>query len=58
MRYVSLDLETTGGNPDRHQIIELAAVVEDTRHVLPLAELPAGVYLVQAGAAVSRLVVE
>ncbi|TGE20470.1 hypothetical protein E5K00_20965 [Hymenobacter aquaticus] len=41
MRYVSLDLETTGGNPDRHQIIELAAVVEDTRRVLPLAELPA-----------------
>ncbi|MCC2546001.1 hypothetical protein LJY25_06055 [Hymenobacter sp. BT175] len=41
MRYVSLDLETTGGHADRHQIIELAAVVEDTRNVLPLAELPA-----------------
>jgi len=41
MRYVSLDLETTGGHADRHQIIELAAVVEDTRRVLPLAELPA-----------------
>ena len=41
MRYISLDLETTGGHPDRHQIIELAAVVEDTRNLRPLAELPA-----------------
>jgi oligoribonuclease len=41
MRYVSLDLETTGGHADRHQIIELAAVVEDSRHPLPLTELPA-----------------
>ncbi|UOR04474.1 3'-5' exonuclease [Hymenobacter aerilatus] len=40
MRYVSLDLETTGGNFERHQILELAAVVEDTKHLLPLAELP------------------
>jgi oligoribonuclease len=41
MRYVSLDLETTGGNADRHQIIELAAVIEDTRQLRPLPELPA-----------------
>jgi oligoribonuclease len=41
MRYVSLDLETTGGHADRHQIIELAAVVEDTRYLRPLSELPA-----------------
>ncbi|UOQ54413.1 exonuclease domain-containing protein [Hymenobacter cellulosivorans] len=41
MRYISLDLETTGGNPARHQILELAAVVEDTKHLRPLAELPA-----------------
>ena len=41
MRYVSLDLETTGGNPQRHQILELAAVVEDTKRLRPLAELPA-----------------
>ncbi|GGF05599.1 exonuclease domain-containing protein [Hymenobacter cavernae] len=40
MRYISLDLEMTGGNPERHQIIELAAVVEDTKHLRPLAELP------------------
>ena len=41
MRYVSLDLETSGSNPARHQILELAAVVEDSRHPLPLAGLPA-----------------
>jgi len=43
MRYVSLDLETSGPDPLRHQTIELAAVVEDTRRTAatPLAELPA-----------------
>ena len=41
MRYVSLDLETSGPNPARHQVLELAAVIEDSRHPLPLAELPA-----------------
>ena len=41
MRYISLDLETSGGRPQRHQILELAAVVEDTKHLLPLPELPA-----------------
>ena len=41
MRYISLDLETSGSNPRRHQILELAAVVEDSRHAVPLADLPA-----------------
>lgn len=40
MRYISLDLETTGGKPQRHQILELAAVVEDTKRLRPLADLP------------------
>ncbi|UYZ58601.1 3'-5' exonuclease family protein [Hymenobacter latericus] len=40
MRYVSLDLETTGGDPQRHQILELAAVIEDTKRLRPLPELP------------------
>ena len=42
MRYVSLDLETSGSDPRRHQVLELAAVVEDTRRTAatPLAELP------------------
>ena len=43
MRYVSLDLETSGPDPLRHQTLEMAAVVEDTRRTaaVPLAELPA-----------------
>ncbi|GAB3300125.1 3'-5' exonuclease family protein [Hymenobacter tenuis] len=40
MRYISLDLETTGGRPLRHQILELAAVIEDTKNLRPLLELP------------------
>jgi DNA polymerase III epsilon subunit-like protein len=42
LRYVSLDLETSGSDPLRHQVLELAAVVEDTRRTAttPLAELP------------------
>ncbi|MCC3155828.1 hypothetical protein LJ737_01170 [Hymenobacter sp. 15J16-1T3B] len=40
MRYVSLDLEMTGNQPERHQIIELAAVVEDTKRLRPLTDLP------------------
>ena len=41
MRYVSLDLETSGPDPRRHQVLELAAVIEDSRRPLPLAALPA-----------------
>ena len=40
MRYVSLDLETSGPDPLRHQVLELAVVVEDTRRPRPLSELP------------------
>ncbi len=41
MRYVSLDLEMSGPDPLRHQVLELAAVIEDTRRAAttPLAEL-------------------
>lgn len=41
VRYLSLDLETSGSNPRRHQILEMAVVIENTRQPLPLAELPA-----------------
>ncbi|NML66876.1 hypothetical protein HHL22_16850 [Hymenobacter sp. RP-2-7] len=43
MRYVSIDLEMSGPDPLRHQVLELAAVVEDTRRTsaTPLGELPA-----------------
>jgi oligoribonuclease len=43
MRYVSMDLEMSGPDPLRHQVLELAVVVEDTKRAAttPLAELPA-----------------
>jgi oligoribonuclease len=40
MRYVSIDLETTGTRPDRHQIIEFGAVIENTRQTTDLQNLP------------------
>ena len=30
MRYVSIDIETSGLDPEKHQIIEIACIVEDT----------------------------
>jgi oligoribonuclease len=43
MRYVSIDLEMSGPDPLRHHVLELAAVVEDTKRAAatPLAALPA-----------------
>lgn len=41
MRYISLDLETTGLDPTRDQVLSLAMVAEDTEHPnVPLVELP------------------
>lgn len=40
MVYVSIDIETTGLNPNNNQIIEIGAVIENTKTKLPLAELP------------------
>lgn len=40
MLYVSIDLETTGLRPDRHQVIEFGAVIENTRKKTPLQDLP------------------
>jgi oligoribonuclease len=40
MRYISIDLETTGLDPSTCQIIEFGAVLEDTNNVLPIDELP------------------
>ena len=40
MHYVSIDLETTGTNPDRNQIIEFGAVIENTNKNTPLEDLP------------------
>ena len=40
MRYLSIDLETTGLDHINHQIIEFGAVLEDTNNILPMNELP------------------
>jgi oligoribonuclease len=40
MKYVSIDLETTGLNPERCQILSVGMVIEDTDEVLPIEELP------------------
>ena len=40
MKYVSIDLETTGLNPETCQIIEFGAVIDDTANPKPLNELP------------------
>jgi len=40
MKYVSIDIETTGLDPKKHQIIEFAAVIEDTVDIKPISELP------------------
>lgn len=40
MKYISIDLETTGLDPENHQIIEFGAVLEDTNNIIPMEELP------------------
>ena len=40
MHYVSIDLETTGTHPARHQIIEFGAVIENTNRATELQNLP------------------
>lgn len=40
MKYVSIDIETTGLDPETCQILQIGAVIEDTLDVKPLDELP------------------
>lgn len=40
MKYVSIDIETTGLDHKNCQILSVGAVVEDTNNILPLDELP------------------
>ena len=40
MKYLSLDIETTGLDKEKCSIIQFAAVVEDTSNPLPYHELP------------------
>lgn len=40
MRYVSIDIETTGSDHNIHSILEFAAVIEDTEKDISVEELP------------------
>lgn len=40
MKYLSIDIETTGLNPENHQILSVGVVVEDTTKKLPFNEIP------------------
>ncbi len=40
MRYISIDIETTGLDADFNQILSIGAVIEDTLNPLPFEELP------------------
>jgi hypothetical protein len=40
MKYVSIDTESTGLNPETDQILEVAMLLEDTENPLPLEQLP------------------
>jgi oligoribonuclease (3'-5' exoribonuclease) len=40
MKYVSIDIETTGLNPHKDQILMVAMIVEDTENKLPREESP------------------
>jgi oligoribonuclease len=40
MKYVSIDIETTGINREKCQVLSIGAVIEDTNNPLPIKELP------------------
>jgi hypothetical protein len=40
MKYISIDIETTGLDPVNCQILSIGAVIEDTNNKLPLSDLP------------------
>lgn len=40
MKYISIDIETTGLDPETCQILSVGAVIEDTNNLLPIEELP------------------
>jgi len=40
MKYISIDIETTGLDPQQNDIIEFGAIIEDSNDPKPLEELP------------------
>ena len=47
MKYISLDLETTGIDPENDQILEIGAIIEDSEKRLPLEECPKFHFIVE-----------
>ena len=40
MVYISIDIETTGLDPEKNKVISVAAIIEDTENKLPFDECP------------------
>lgn len=40
MRYISVDIETTGLDSERYDVLSIGAIIEDTNSKLPYEELP------------------
>lgn len=40
MKYLSIDIETTGLNPNTDQILSIGAIIEDTEKKLPFDKIP------------------
>jgi oligoribonuclease len=40
MKYLSIDIETTGLNPETSQILQIGLILEDTNNLLPFADIP------------------
>ena len=40
MKYVSIDIESTGLNIEKCKILSIGAAIEDTNNVLPIEEIP------------------
>lgn len=40
MKYVSVDIETSGLDENKHQVLSFAAIIEDTKKQLPFEEIP------------------
>ena len=40
MKYLSIDIETTGLDAEKHQVLSVGVIVEDTTNKLPFKEIP------------------
>lgn len=40
MKYISIDIETTGLDPENNQILSVGAIIEDTNNPRPFEEIP------------------